>query len=486
MRVDGNSTRAKYAAADAGDRGTAVELQVKGTETVRSVRDRAGVLLLGLRPGWTLRTQRGDCEVLDHTGQLLFSSSSPSPSRPAFPIPAIQTADDLIAGAADAAVAADLGRQLNATEAVEEATIMMTAMELPPETPTIHTNHTDESATALLTEQEQEQEQLEKELSSGSFKGRRFRRTSWLKEFTDLLEEVNPDAHLSAPSSSSSSSSSSSAATATASATGAIKKKPPILKEEQRIPDIAGAGIDADAGLLTVKEAQLRGGDTLLLEEGYLPVKGQVSLQVLCTHFSYFSLITCTLTPHFCQLRNYIDNYLYTFCAVLPKVYVWRDHAVGQQQKEQQVTTASPVLVSTSSLENSTSDHRGTDPAVTAVVLTGHGLAAGSVASNSETASPPSSSSSSSSSAAVELKGCQDADVAAALTAVEKSNQLRRSCLVPLGTVRLNEQRSGGMLLLQRCVQRLLSHPNTRACLIEELGRSSIFAQYSDSCSREG
>ena len=208
MLVSGNNTEVKYAIEESGVRGAEVELTVLLTDTLESVRDRAGVLLLGYTPGWTQR-----CQALT-TGTGLRNHLEEELQ----PLPILSDAVD-IAGPAEVALAA--------------AT-------------------TDSKVTAL------------EEFGAG-FTGRRLRRTSWLKEPADLLseqvEDVSTNASTSAP----------------RSTTTTLPEGIPLIPAVSDGTTVAHSAYTA----LTVKDAALKSGDTLLLEEGLYPVKGQLGIKVL-------------------------------------------------------------------------------------------------------------------------------------------------------------------------------------------------------------
>ena len=215
--VSGNSTETKYTAEEAGQRLQEVEIAAHINDTVESLRDRVGVALLGYAEGWTHRSGvllQGS-GVRDHRGEELS-------------LPAL-----VVDGEVDEGAPTSVEGQVP-SDAVPEASAA------PVPDPRV-------LAQAEFGE---------------SFLGRRLRRTSWLKEFTDLAMETAEEG-----------------ATHKSSTIAADSSKQ-LSKTAQRP---AGAPpVDAAAApvLLTLKDLGLKSGDTLLLEEGTLPVKGQITIPV--------------------------------------------------------------------------------------------------------------------------------------------------------------------------------------------------------------
>jgi hypothetical protein len=182
-----------------GERLQEVQLTVSATESITSIRDRAGVMLLGLESGWTA----GAAASSEETPEVAAATALPGPDTAG--------SDDAAAvTAAVTAAASDAASDADAPDAEESPTVS----EVVP---------------------------------------RRLRTTTWLKEPAALLlEDVKMGSGNSAAESA------------------------PVGKAKQA----ATAGIPVDPGVATAQSAGLRGGDTLLLEEGPLPVKGQVTFEV--------------------------------------------------------------------------------------------------------------------------------------------------------------------------------------------------------------
>jgi hypothetical protein len=230
--VTGNSLEAKYSPDQSGVRGQEVELTVGLHETVHEFRDRAGVLLLGYEAGWTQRCAAltAGTGVRDHLGNEVTVSIDSDAAEP-----------PVAGGVVDAAAAADV---------VIEAANEPSSSGL-------------ESKLAGLVE------------FGPDFHGRRLRKTSWLKEPTTLVEEVveetiQPTKATAPP------------------ATGSAAKGKSVggkgAPAEKVSQSSAGDEAPAPGGIrekpVLVKDAGWKSGDTLLLEEGTYPVKGQITVQV--------------------------------------------------------------------------------------------------------------------------------------------------------------------------------------------------------------
>lgn len=217
--VTGNSVEAKYCPAEAGVRGLEVEITASLQDTVESVRDQAGVLLLGYAPGWTQR-----CDV--------FTKGTGARNH---------LGEDVVVADVRAVPAAGL-------EQYKKASL--------------------DSAHEHEQEQEQEQADLSMEPKAAAivefgaeFSGRRLRKTSWLKEPTELLAERVEEIIQAKPAKSS--------AKASAAAKAPVNAAPLTVER-----------------VLTVKDVGIKSGDTLLLEDGTLPVNGQFNLQASSTTYA--------------------------------------------------------------------------------------------------------------------------------------------------------------------------------------------------------
>lgn len=221
--VNHNSTDVKYCLDEGGERLTEVEITAQWCDTIESLRERAGELLLNYQPGWTSRC----CCLTQGTG--------------------LQN---------------HLGAELSAPSTTEE---------VPVDTGT-------SSAGTVLDAEAPSEETLvnPKELAVAefglAFQGRRLRRTSWLKEPTELLLETCEEMvtqRIVAP--------------LKGSTGGKNGKKGPVSAPP--VGQKADSGAPATVSTLvvtpmTVKDSGLKSGETLLLEEGILPVKGQMNIQV--------------------------------------------------------------------------------------------------------------------------------------------------------------------------------------------------------------
>ena len=253
--VSGNSTEAKYTAEEAGQRLQEVEIAAHINDTVESLRDRVGVALLGYAEGWTHR-----CGILlqgsgvrDHRGEELV-------------LPALAVDGEVDPAASTANEGQD------SSDAVPEAS-----------EPAV----TDPRVLAQAEFGE-------------SFLGRRLRRTSWLKEFTELAMETAED----------------SAANKASSVADSSKQ---LNKTAPR--PVGAPPVDAAAApvLLTLKDLGLKRGDTLLLEEGTLPVKGQITIPV--SLLVCISLMKMLMLTHFYHCLN---SFLYGERSPRSKALWWR------------------------------------------------------------------------------------------------------------------------------------------------------------------
>jgi hypothetical protein len=225
--VTGNSLELKYAPQDGGVRGQEVELAVALTDTVESLRDQAGVLLMGYAPGWTQR-----CAALalgsgirNHQGEEVT----------------LETADESTSSVAAATPKDTSGNSATATDNVPV------------------------EGTA------EQQKAAAREEFGADFCGRRLRKTTWMKEALGLIETS-----VEAP-----------APAAARSSTSSEAAPKQGAKQKGKIPDLPAAkeaAVAEGAGLavrqVTLKESGLKSGDTILFEEGNLPIKGQMNLQV--------------------------------------------------------------------------------------------------------------------------------------------------------------------------------------------------------------
>jgi len=243
--VNGNSTETKYTAEEAGQRLQEVEITAHVNDTVESLRERAGCLLLNYAPGWTRR-----CELLllgsgvrNHNGEELtlppaveeneavesadIVEPAPLPSPPAVSVPQLTV------------IAPPKQDRVDPAPEVEPG---------PKPEPELEVVVVDPRAEALA------------EFGEG-FVGRRLRRTSWLKEFAELTQEIADDIP--------------------ATKGGKTEGNKQAGRNAPR-----GAAPVADGPVvpvvvpLTLKEAGFKSGDTLLLEEGVLPIKGQMTIQL--------------------------------------------------------------------------------------------------------------------------------------------------------------------------------------------------------------
>ena len=234
IAVRGNSTESKYSLDEAGERGLEIEITAGVNETIQEVRDRAGVLLFGYTEGWTHR-----CNVLTaHSGvrnhlseEVLLAREGDSFSSNVSSSNALTSRDDVdtsfTAVTADVIMEGEEGSASAKSKAVVEF--------------------------------------------GEAFKGLRFRKTSWLKEPNNLLEEMVEESHPSGKS---------------------TQPQQPQNQGEKNKTKSSTSGVSAGASsgavsevpavrAVTVKDSGLKGGDTLLLEEGVLPIKSQMTLQVI-------------------------------------------------------------------------------------------------------------------------------------------------------------------------------------------------------------
>lgn len=229
--VTGNSTEVKYGPADAGVREREVELTVSLQDTVEDLRDQAGVLLLAYAPGWTRRS-----EVLTRG-----------------------------TGARD-----HRGEEVDLPASIEERDVATAAVisTLPPSDPST-AEPSQEPSQAISGPQDQK---LAAAAEFGTvFSGRRLRRTTWLKEPTDLTKESVEETVQNKPT------------------PGPAKKGASKAGAQSAAVQVvtAAAGPSTVRRAITVKEAGIKSGDTLLLEEGTLPVEGKIELQVTILDLPY-------------------------------------------------------------------------------------------------------------------------------------------------------------------------------------------------------
>jgi hypothetical protein len=232
--VTGNSLELKYAPQDGGVRGQEVEVAVALTDTVEALRDQAGVLLLGYAPGWTQR-----CAALalgsgvrNHLGEEITITVDGAPVS--------------VPGGVSAAAPVGDAPTVDATE------------------------NTPESDLAL-------HKAAAREEFGADFCGRRLRNTTWMKEALGLIE-TTAEAPVSAPARTASSSD--------------VKPGAKAKGKASELPTKA-ASVAESAVLtvrqVTVKESGLKSGDTVLFEEGNLPIKGQMNLQVSLLKMALFN-----------------------------------------------------------------------------------------------------------------------------------------------------------------------------------------------------
>ena len=291
--VRGNSHEAKYSsAAEAGERLQEVEITAQLSDSVQSVRDRAGVLLCHYAEGWTQR-----CEVLaqgsgirNHLGEEMGAAVDASFE--------LAGSDEEIAS-----IAADIA-PAQAVLPVDSAPISDADL----------LNHRD----SLLATAQAE--------FGPQFPGLRLRKTSWLKEYTEVLvaekseEVVTINIAVPAVEASGAAVGASSAASSTAGAAVSKQANSKVNKGKTNPPassatvptkvnDVSTAQTTANIVVstpLTVKDAGLKSGDTLFLEEGPLPVKGLLSIQVKTE-------VTCCLSRKFIFLAFVPAAFVSTF-----------------------------------------------------------------------------------------------------------------------------------------------------------------------------
>lgn len=257
--VSGNSTEVKYTSDEAGQRLQEVEITAHANDTVESLRDRAGVLLLGYAEGWTRRSallMQGS-GVRNHLGEELVLPVPPAMDADLTEGDASQTsASNLINSTASCSASVSIGQ-----DAADGA---LTAVECAPVV---------EDPRALVRAE-----------FGDSFLGRRLRRTSWLKEFTDLAMETAED-------------SAGQKASTAADSSKQLAKAAQSRGGGSGVAVAPSTDVMAAPVLLTLKDAGFKSGDTLLLEEGTLPVRGQMTIPVCCAVFNFqyflFSGVLC-------------------------------------------------------------------------------------------------------------------------------------------------------------------------------------------------
>jgi hypothetical protein len=257
--VTGNSVDVKYGPTDAGVRDKEVEITVSLQDPVESLRDQAGVLLLGYSPGWTQR-----CEVLTRgTGARNHLGED------------VEIADPV--------TTADVGQEPAAAAAP------VTSEQAPAEDPVPDTagGGAAEIKQAAVDE------------FGTEFHGRRLRRTSWLKEPTELVTEVIEETVQQKP------------AKVTPKANAPRKGVPPAPQPTPSPATAVTIGPLTFTKAVTVKEAGIKSGDTLLLEEGTLPIEGQLNLTVsivlvvICFIISRFNAVHVSALSCSCGVRLY-------------------------------------------------------------------------------------------------------------------------------------------------------------------------------------
>ncbi|KAJ1407860.1 hypothetical protein B484DRAFT_403690, partial [Ochromonadaceae sp. CCMP2298] len=298
--VVGNSRTAAYSAADQGARLGTVEVEAEPGESVAELKDRAGQMLLDYPPGWAMGAYGAGAGA---------GSGVRTREGLEVPLPDPVTPEDEAAAAISiAAVAADDSAHAQraslrppkppGTRAKMEAEtgagagVKREGGEGHEQETEAGTDAGADAEAGAEAEADRRVQCFSESLRLGNFRGRRLRRTSWMGEFAELLLEAEEGTGTGAGMGAGAGGGGEGGGVpggagkggkkgakrggdgAVGAASALAAASAPASSAEPPAP------APAPPAAITLQQAGVRSGDTLLLEEGWLPVRGIMGIQV--------------------------------------------------------------------------------------------------------------------------------------------------------------------------------------------------------------
>ncbi|KAJ1409646.1 hypothetical protein B484DRAFT_403150 [Ochromonadaceae sp. CCMP2298] len=298
--VVGNSRTAAYSAADQGARLGTVEVEAEPGESVAELKDRAGQMLLDYPPGWAMGAYGAGAGA---------GSGVRTREGLEVPLPDPVTPEDEAAAAISiAAVAADDSAHAQraslrppkppGTRAKMEAEtgagagVKREGGEGHEQETEAGTDAGADAEAGAEAEADRRVQCFSESLRLGNFRGRRLRRTSWMGEFAELLLEAEEGTGTGAGMGAGAGGGGEGGGVPGGAGKGGMKgakrggdgavgaasalaaASAPASSAEPPAP------APAPPAAITLQQAGVRSGDTLLLEEGWLPVRGIMGIQV--------------------------------------------------------------------------------------------------------------------------------------------------------------------------------------------------------------